>query len=63
MLPSDFGSTTKCIAVQADIDLWIKHYPEAATSLQALWEQHVMEVGHKRLGRALQGKDLRAKED
>jgi hypothetical protein len=37
---------------------WSEAYPEAAEALRKLWSELLMEVGHKRLGRILLGKEV-----
>ena len=41
-----------------DLERWEDTFPNAAEELKNVWGRHLLEVGHKRLGRALVGREV-----
>ncbi len=52
---AEFASQEQIEAATQDLRAWEQEFPEAAKRLKALWQQHLPNVGHKRLGRILLG--------
>lgn len=57
-MATDFGTQEQIDAAESALDQWAERHPEAAEGLRQLWQQHLFEVGHKRLGRILLGKEV-----
>lgn len=50
-----FASQEQIEAATQELRAWEREFPEAARRLKALWQKHLLYVGHKRLGRILLG--------
>ncbi len=57
---AEFATPQQIGAAEEDVKVWAQTYPEAAEKLKEVWGRHYLQVGHKRMGRLLLGRTVKA---
>jgi hypothetical protein len=53
---AEFATEAQMATAETALQGWFEQHPAAAAQMQELWKVHYMEIGHKRLGRLLLGR-------